>query len=299
MPGNKKRGPRKPDTIPEPPISHDIYAQADALSKEWEVSQQKQHLEQQIHTLLSEDSIVVDNALCLGIGSLERAHMGPLPGGSLDPDSWDAEYFPSVGSGRQRNEGLYQLLVFETVLSCLQEKFTINTIRFQDPAFTPKDREFLRKRGHTVLDWNSPVPDRGEDPPLDPQLHNLISSSTLCYLPHLSLTVVVEVICAAKPSLYLGDDLVATTVHRFSQDRVPENVMDIFRSFVLSRQFVAVAAFGPDFGIMWPADLTHAETRRKVEERNSRVLSTELARWESIDQASSSIGQGHATNAPD
>jgi hypothetical protein len=285
MPGNKRRGPRKPDTIPRPPISHDIYAQADALSKEWEVSQQKKHLEQQIHTLLSEDNIVVNNALCLSIGSLEHANMGPLPGGCLDPDSWDAVYFPSVGSGRQRNEGLYQLLVFETVLSCLREKFTIDTVRFQDPAFTPTDHEFLRKRSHIVLDWDNPVPDWGEDPPLDPQLRNLISSSTLCYLPHLSLTVVVEVICAGKPSLYLGDDLVGTTVHRFSC--VSENDMDIFKSIVLSCQFVAVAAFGADFGFMWPADLTCAETKRKVEERNSRVLSTELARWESINQGPS------------
>lgn len=73
----------------------------------------------------------------------------------------------------------------------------------------------------------------------------------------------VEVIYAAKLSLYLGNDLVSMTVHQFSRDRVPENVMDIFKSIVLSRQFVAVAAFGADFGFMWLADLTRGELKRK------------------------------------
>jgi hypothetical protein len=284
MPRKINRIPRKPDTIPRPPVSHDIDAQLDGLSKEWEVSQQKEHLEQQVQTLLSEDSIVVDSALCLGMGSLERADLRPLPSCTLDPDSWDSVSFCPVASGRQRNGGLYQLLVFETVLTCLREKFIIDTVRFQDPAFTPKDREFLSRRGHTVLDWDGPVPEHGKDLPLNPQLHNLISSSTLCYLPHLPLAVVVDVVCRAKPSLYLGDDLVSTTVHRFSPDHVSEDAMHIFSSIALSSHFATVVAFGTDFGFMWPADLTCEETKKEVEERNSRVLKSELDRWEAIDQ---------------
>lgn len=151
MPRKINRTPRKPDTIPRPPVSHDIDAQLDGLSKEWEVSQQKEHLEQQVQTLLSEDSIVVDSTLYLGIGSLERADLRPLPSCTLDPDSWDLVSFCPVASSRPCNRGLYQLLVFKTVLTCLQEKFTINTVRFQDPALTLKDREFLSRRGHIVL----------------------------------------------------------------------------------------------------------------------------------------------------
>jgi hypothetical protein len=36
----------------------------------------------------------------------------------------------------------------------------------------------------------------------------------MCYLPYLDLTVIVEVIGAARPSLYLGSDLVGSTVSR-------------------------------------------------------------------------------------
>jgi hypothetical protein len=46
---------------------------------------------------------------------------------------------------------------------------------------------------------------------MDPRLPDLISSSTICYLPCLDIDVTVEVICAAKPSLYLGNDLVGPT----------------------------------------------------------------------------------------
>ena len=58
---------------------------------------------QQVQTLLSEDSIVVDSALCLGMGSLERADLAPLPSCTLDPDSWDSVSFCPVASGRERN----------------------------------------------------------------------------------------------------------------------------------------------------------------------------------------------------
>lgn len=110
MSGKKKKkkakGPRLPFTIPRPPLSHDIYAQTDELSKEWDVSQEKERLERQIRTLLlEEENIAVENALCLGLGSLEGADMSSIP---------------FQGSRRKWNKSVHQLLVFETVLSCLR-----------------------------------------------------------------------------------------------------------------------------------------------------------------------------------
>ena len=60
--------------------------------------------------------------------------------------------------------------------------------------------------------------------------------------------------------------------------------MYLFSSIALSSHFATVVAFGTDFGFMWPADLTREGPKKEVEERNSRVLQSELDRWEAIDQ---------------
>lgn len=70
-----------------------------------------------------------------------------------------------------------------------------------------------------MLAWDGPPahkPDgsRSELTYMDPQLAELISSSTMCYLPYLDFTVIAGVISAARPSLYLGADLVESTVSR-------------------------------------------------------------------------------------
>jgi hypothetical protein len=89
-----------------------------------------------------------------------------------------------------------------------QEKISLSrVVRFQDPSFTKADREFLRKRGHIELDCDPTISKR----PMDPRLSGLVSSSALCCLPCLDIDVAVEVICAAKSSLYLGNDLVGPT----------------------------------------------------------------------------------------
>jgi hypothetical protein len=67
-----------------------------------------------------------------------------------------------------------------------------------------------------VLDWDTTAPEvTANSYAMDPRLLGFISRSTMCYLPCLHLPTVVEVICAAKPSLYFGSDLVGATVHRW------------------------------------------------------------------------------------
>lgn len=139
---NKKKGKSsKPDAtevgsavVP----SHDLEDQFHELSKEWEVSPQNEHLASQVrHTLLSQEHISIDNALCLGLGSMEMAQLKPLPGwpkvshtfrdqiplewqDATLSDEWDEKGFGPVAKGRKRNNSLYQLMVFETALSCLR-----------------------------------------------------------------------------------------------------------------------------------------------------------------------------------
>jgi hypothetical protein len=139
---NKKKGKSsKPDATEVGPAlvpPHDLEDQFQKLSMEWEISPQKEHLVGQVrHTILSQDHISIDNALCLGLGSMEMAQLKPLPGWpkvshtfkddiSLDwqdatlSGEWDEKAFGPVAKGRKRNNSLYQLLVFETALSCLR-----------------------------------------------------------------------------------------------------------------------------------------------------------------------------------
>lgn len=100
------------------------------------------------------------------------------------------------------------------ILTVIGEKFTIKSVCFQDPCFTENDKKFLQQRGHTVLDWDAAALEVPGGYAIDPQLLSSISTSTMCYLPFLPLTAIVEVISAAKPSLYFGSDLVGTTVQR-------------------------------------------------------------------------------------
>jgi hypothetical protein len=237
-----------PQKAPVRKTLQDLDREAKELSQEWKISPQKRSLDEQVrHLLLTQRNISIDNALCLGLGSIEMAPHWSLPGrtkanqrvkdsmpvdwqDSIDPDDAPST-FPPVADGRKRNISLYQLLVFETVLSCLRmspkvsplnyvltrvgEKFTISSVRFQDPRFTKTDQEFLKQRGHIVLDWDTTIPEVGGGYKMDPRLSDIISRSTMCYLPYLDSPTIVEVICAVKPSLYLGSELISNVIRRF------------------------------------------------------------------------------------
>lgn len=86
-------------------------------------------------------------------------------------------------------------------------------MRFQDPAFTTGDKAFLEQRGYTVLPWLG-VYDKGGYNPSDPEMLSVISSSTMFFAPFLDRPVVVEVVCASTPYLYLGNELLVDVVHQ-------------------------------------------------------------------------------------
>jgi hypothetical protein len=62
-----------------------------------------------------------------------------------------------------------------------------------------------------VLPWLGEYK-KGERHPCDPDMLSLISSSTMLFAPFLDRQVVVEIICAATPSLYLGNELLEDVV---------------------------------------------------------------------------------------
>jgi len=77
----------------------------------------------------------------------------------------------------------------ETLLNSLiylGEKFPIETIQFQDPAFTKGDQEFLEKRGYTVIKWDDSLAPKAQYS-IDPRLSEFLSPSTMCYCPYLDL----------------------------------------------------------------------------------------------------------------
>ena len=86
-------------------------------------------------------------------------------------------------------------------------KFRIPQSLIQDPAFTAADRAFLINRGHTVLPYPTRLSGRGDGFPLDPSLLPRISDRTFFFAPALDLHVAVDVLLAAKPSLYWGHDM--------------------------------------------------------------------------------------------
>lgn len=110
--------------------------QAFQLSNEWEASPQRKALTRQIREQVNpQKSILLNNAMCLGLGSLETARLQPLPGCtsglnivnqglSADGDCTsvsNSQIMKPVAKGKPRNPSLYQLLVFETVVACLRE----------------------------------------------------------------------------------------------------------------------------------------------------------------------------------
>jgi len=111
-------------------IPHDLVEQAEGLSKEWEASAQRKDLVDTIKDLIIlENSIIIDNALCLGLGSMELSELRPLPSweGVLRigddeevVEGQEVKKLQPVGKGRERNNSLYQLLIFETALMSLR-----------------------------------------------------------------------------------------------------------------------------------------------------------------------------------
>lgn len=120
-----------------PKTLRDLNEQAEELCTDWEVSPQREVLIEQIRERISsQPTIYINNALCLGLGSLEESKFQHLPGwtrvtrrmkdsashseNTLQPSEEDMRRFKPVAKGEKRNRSLYQLLVFETVIKCLR-----------------------------------------------------------------------------------------------------------------------------------------------------------------------------------
>lgn len=133
MPPKKKKN-RIKTTVTK--IPHDIDAQVEILSKAWDTSTQKEQLVNQTRNLLlSQKCISIDNALCLGLGSMEMAELetgrkrltrGQQPAQentAVNPTqspNTNTIVEASTEGLKDWNVNLYQLLVFETVLACLR-----------------------------------------------------------------------------------------------------------------------------------------------------------------------------------
>jgi hypothetical protein len=95
--------------------------------------QKEQFVSEIKHSILSQDRISIDNALCLGLGSMEMAELEAgrkwlTPAQPVEEyTALDATRSPnpstraraSVKGAKDWNINLYQLLVFETALACL------------------------------------------------------------------------------------------------------------------------------------------------------------------------------------
>ncbi|KAI4156463.1 MAG: hypothetical protein LQ340_000278 [Diploschistes diacapsis] len=84
---------------------------------------------------------------------------------------------------------------------------------FQDPAFTKTDRQYLKQRGHKVLPYT--VSRDRNIKPLDPAALKVICEATFLFEPYVDRRVVIEVVCAGRPSLYLGPDLARDFAYLF------------------------------------------------------------------------------------
>jgi len=101
------------------------------LSYDWDNSKQERRLIEQLKHILLNETIFLDSALCLGLGSLEKAKLHPLLGrvnGAKREEWWcespygyGNESFEPIAKGRPRSAPLYQLLVFESVLEILRK----------------------------------------------------------------------------------------------------------------------------------------------------------------------------------
>jgi hypothetical protein len=141
---------------------------------------------------------------------------------------------------------------------------------------------------------------------MDPRLSDITYSSTLCYLPCLNIDVTVEAICAAKPSLSLGNDLVdpaasalpvSSTLNPLQDPALLANVSSISMkepdiSWMIMRSLFClvtlhVPAFGrygrDAFSFMWPADMTDKTISDQILGRNTRIIDAELNRWPKMD----------------
>lgn len=177
--------------------------------------------------LLSSSSLSLKSAICIGLGSFERAKPKPLGTYTAKDDwlasdileSWEDDV-PNASTSkhdilsvllknRPVNHSMLELVAFETILTRLHERFPIGAARFQDPQLTATDRKFLESRGHEVLPYPSKLGHKN-DKPADPAVLNLIDNDTFLFGLCLDRPLLVQLLCQGRdrPGLVLSENLV-------------------------------------------------------------------------------------------
>jgi hypothetical protein len=204
-------------TFPEPPKmaipkKAPLADQFAALSKKWNNSLQKQNLVTLIRkNLLASETLYIDNTMCLGLGCMNdieflgsaymRTNLTALPNSEVTSHTAKSKRVLKIALS---NHSLFQLILFETALAILGEKFKLPQVCFQDPAFSQVDVDFLEGRGHEVLPYSKPG--NGGGWMCDLQMLKRIANSTFLYAPYLNYDPLAEVIGIGRPGLILSCD---------------------------------------------------------------------------------------------
>ncbi|MCJ1471851.1 hypothetical protein MMC13_000492 [Lambiella insularis] len=276
--------------------------------REWVSCKQRLALLELIRKrILPNQSIDVDSALCVGLGSMDRRprswsqylrlrknrinsieHRLPVSDYKYDislssedededDDHPDYEENGDERDHSSRDRSFYQLLLFETVLEALRLRFTISSSLIQDPKFTAMDRAFLERRGHTVLTYPSHcTKDKagGSFPP-DPSVLQRVSSKTFFFAPGLDIPVSIALLLAARPSLYWGYDMCLDVAYPYFLNPKSSgySLLDSYAALAGSYAFIRVpldSGNSLDNGFMYPVDTSDQKALKKVQQRISR-----------------------------
>lgn len=176
------------------------------LTAEWRASPTYRNCFEAIEaTVLQQKKLNIDRCICLGLGSF-----------TCNP----YVFVDSLGTttySERRDMSFSQLVAFEGWVeqlseSCLrisfphisihgqkeaddlaEEKYTIPTVYFQDPAFTPLDEAYLRSKGYSILHT--------------PDSDTLVNDSTMLFTPREQRQVKEAVLAVAFPGLYVSHQL--------------------------------------------------------------------------------------------
>lgn len=163
--------------------------------------------------LLTSETLHIECTVCLGLGCMEdivylgseyatwRTNLTALPKSEVTSHAAESKRILEIAFS---NRSLFQLILFETALLILEEKFKLPQVCFQDPRFSQADVDFLEGRGHEVLPYSKPG--NGEGLMCDLQMLKRVSKSTFLYAPYLNYNPLAEIIGVGRPGLILSCD---------------------------------------------------------------------------------------------
>lgn len=176
--GRKRRPGSLPQSLKDPVLGTRPASQLSAseikhdhgvLQKQWLDSRGCRSLQDLISTRIGH--VPVSNAICLGLGS-------------FDPDD---------GSWQAKKRTHVQLAAFATAVAASRQQGKQDIkCYFQEPCFTPGDKEFLRGFGYEVVE--SPI---GFD---------LVSENSLVFGIHLYRDIYSKAIAQCIPAIFIGTD---------------------------------------------------------------------------------------------